>query len=48
MYDIPDRGDVEKIIIDDTVIDEGKKPKLVTSDAPKKKEPKSKEVVKTA
>jgi ATP-dependent Clp protease ATP-binding subunit ClpX len=48
MYDIPDRGDVEKVIIDDTVIDEGKKPKITTSDAPKKKESKSKEVVKTA
>ncbi len=48
MYEIPDRGDVEKVVIDETVITEGKKPKLVLAETPKKKEGKSKEIVKTA
>jgi len=48
MYDIPDRTDVEKVIIDDTVVTDGKKPKLVLSEGTKKKDGKSKEVVKSA
>jgi ATP-dependent Clp protease ATP-binding subunit ClpX len=48
MYEIPDRNDIEKVVVDDTVINEGKRPKVVTAENPKKKESKSKDIVKSA
>ena len=48
MYEIPDRSDVEKVIVEETCITEGKKPKIVLIEGPKKKESKSKESLKTA
>jgi len=32
MYDIPDREDIAKVIIDAGVVDDGKEPKLVLKD----------------
>lgn len=36
MYDIPDREDVEKVVIDESVVDKGKDPKLVLKSISKK------------
>lgn len=38
MYDIPDRSDIEKVVIDDAVVSKGKKPKLVLKSGSKKKQ----------
>lgn len=48
MYEVPDRNDVEKVIIEENCITEGKRPKVVNVETPKKKESKAKEVVKSA
>jgi ATP-dependent Clp protease ATP-binding subunit ClpX len=48
MYEVPDRTDIEKVVVEENCITEGKKPKIILSETPKKKESKSKDIVKSA